>query len=105
MKLLQRIWEEHVSKMTGRVLIAVIVALLASNWFHARKAKASPQISDGPPACKSCAPISWGHYVGSAKYFAVVFRDSSGTLRFIANVTCEATPRVSLEIRHANPPN
>ncbi len=93
------------SKTMGRVLIAVIAVLLVSNWFYARKAKASPQIAYGQAACKSYAPVSWGEYVGSSKDYGIVFRDNAGTLRFITNVTCETTPQVALEIRRGNPPN
>jgi hypothetical protein len=95
------------SKTKGRVLLAVIAALLVSNWFYARKAKASgsSQISYGQPACRSYVPISWGEYMGAAKDYGVVFRDNSGTLRFINSVPCEAIPPVSLEIRRGNPPN
>jgi len=95
------------SKTTGRTLIAVIVVLLVSNWFYARKAKAGPaqpQIEYGQPACKSYVPISWGEYVGAAKDYGVVFKDNAGTLRFVNNVPCEAIPLVSLEIRRGNPP-
>jgi hypothetical protein len=50
-------------------------------------------------------PISWGEYVGAAKDYGVVFKDNSGTLRFVNSVPCEAIPPVSLEIRRGNPPN
>jgi hypothetical protein len=93
------------SKTTGRVLLAVIAALLASNWLYTRRAKASPQIAYGQPGCKSYAPISWGEYLGSSKDYGIVFRDNSGTLRFVTNVACETTPQVALEIRRGNPPN
>jgi len=94
-------------KITGRILLAVIVALMASNWIYARRATANarPQIAYGQPACKSYAPISWGEYVGSSKDYGVVFRDNAGTLRFITNVACETTPQIALEIRRGNPPN
>ena len=95
------------SKTMGRVLLAVIAALLVSNWFYVRKAKANPQpqIAYGQPACRSYVPISWGEYLGSSKDYGIAFRDNSGTLRFITNVACETTPQVALEIRRGNPPN
>ena len=93
------------SKTTGRVLIALVAVLVVASWFYARRAKASPQIAYGQPACKSYAPLSWGEYVGSSKDYGVVFKDNAGTLRFITNVACETTPQVALEIRRGNPPN
>jgi hypothetical protein len=33
------------------------------------------------------------------------FQDSSGTLRFITNLPCEATPQIALEIRRGAPAN
>ena len=93
------------SNTTGRAMMAVIVALLAANWFYARRAKASPQIAYGQPACKSYVPPSWGEYVGSSKDYGIAFRDNTGTLRFVTNVACETTPQVALEMRRGNPPN
>jgi hypothetical protein len=93
------------SKKMGRVLMALIAVLVASNWFYARRAKASPQITYGQPGCRSYVPSSWGEYVGSSKDYGVVFKDNAGTLRFITNVACETTPQVALEIRRGNPPN
>jgi hypothetical protein len=93
------------SKTTGRLLIAVIVLLLASNRFFADKAKADPRITFGQPACRSYVPPAWGDYMGSSEHYGVVFQDNSGTLRFITNVPCEATPQIALEIRRGNPQN
>ena len=95
------------SETMGRVLVALIPVLLVSNWFYARRAKASPspQIAYGQPACRSYAPINWGEYLGSSKDYGIVFRDNAGTLRFVTNVACETTPQVALEIRRGNPPN
>ena len=93
------------SKTTGRVLVAMIAVLLVSNWFYARKAKASAQNGYPQPACRSYVPISWGEYVGAAKDYGVVFKDNAGTLRFVNSVPCEAIPLVSLEIRRGNPQN
>ena len=93
------------SKTTGRMFVVVIALLLVSNWFYARKAKASPQSGFPQPACRTYVPISWGEYVGAAKDYGIVFKDNSGTLRFVNSVPCEAIPLVSLEIRRGNPGN
>jgi len=93
------------SKTTGRALLAAIAALLASHWLYARRAKTGSQIAYGQAGCKSYVPVNWGEYLGSSKDYGIVFRDNSGTLRFITNVACETTPQVALEIRRGNPPN
>jgi hypothetical protein len=68
--------------ITQRLSIAVMVLLLASNWFFARKATARPQTVYGQPACTSYVPTSWGDYVGSSEHYGIVFKDNVGTLRF-----------------------
>jgi len=92
-------------KLKFRLAIAVILILVASNWFYARKAKAAPQITYGQPACTSYVPTNWGQLKGSSDNYGVIFEDSSGTLRFITGVPCGAYPQVSLEIRRGAPPN
>ena len=59
----------------------------------------------GQPACRSYVPQEWGKYKGSSEHYGVVFQDSSGTLRFITNLPCEATPQIALEIRRGAPAN
>ena len=93
------------SKTTARLLVVGVLILTAANWFYARKAKAAPQLVFGQPACKSYVPPNWGEYKGSSEHYGVVFEDSSGTLRFVTNVPCEATPQIALEIRRSAPPN
>jgi hypothetical protein len=93
------------SKKNARLLVVAIVLLTAANWFYARKVKAAPQLVFGQPACSSFVPPEWGEYKGSSEHYGVVFQDNSGTLRFITNVPCEATPQIALEIRRASPSN
>lgn len=94
------------SKITQRLLIAVIVSLLASNWFLARKATAKSQIVGyGQPACTTYVPTSWGEYTGSSEHYGIVFKDNAGTLRFLTNIPCETTPQIALQVKRSNPPN
>lgn len=94
------------SKITQRLLIAVIVSLLASNWFLARKATAKSQIVGyGQPACTTYVPTSWGEYTGSSEHYGIVFKDNAGTLRCLTNIPCETTPQIALQVKRSNPPN
>jgi hypothetical protein len=95
------------SKTTARLLVVAVLLLSVANWFYARQAKAAPdpQIVYGQANCRSYVPPEWGEYKGSSDNYGVAFQDSSGTLRFITNVGCEATPQVALEIRRGNPPH
>jgi hypothetical protein len=90
------------SKTTARLLIAAFVLLTAANWFYARKTKAAPQ-QMFQAQCRSFVPLEWGEYKGSSSGFGLAFQDSSGTLRFVTNVTCEGVPTVALEIRRTMP--
>jgi hypothetical protein len=85
-------------KTTGRLLIAVVLLLAASNWFYARRAKAASQVGYGQAGCVSLVPREWGDYKGGSYQSGLAFQDNSGTLRFVTNVPCGAT-QVALEIR------
>jgi hypothetical protein len=93
------------SKVTGRLLVAVIVLLAVSNWFFARRATAKPQIVYGQPACTTYVPASWGEYVGSSEHYGMVFKDNAGTLRFLTNIPCETVPQIALQVKRTNSPN
>jgi hypothetical protein len=94
------------SKTTARLLIAAVVLLTAANWFYARRVTAAakaPQTTFAQAACRSYVPQEWGEYKGSSSGFGVAFEDSSGTLRFVTNVTCEGVPPVALMIQRGTP--
>lgn len=94
------------SKITGRLLVTVMVLLIASNWFFARKATAAkPQIVYGQPACTTYVPTSWGEYVGASEHYGIVFKDNAGTLRFLTNIPCETTPQIALQVKRTNSQN
>jgi hypothetical protein len=90
------------SKTATRLLIVAVVLLTAVNWFYGRKAKGAPQ-QVFQAQCRSFVPLEWGEYKGSSSGFGVAFQDSTGTLRFVTNVTCEGVPPVALEIRRTMP--
>jgi hypothetical protein len=93
------------SRKITPLLILSLFLLTAANWLYARKAKAAPQASFGQAACRSYVPQEWGEYKGNSEHYGIVFQDSSGTLRFVTNVPCEATPQIALEVRRGSPPN
>jgi hypothetical protein len=97
--------EKVMSKKSVRLLILGMLLLTAANWFYARRAKAAPQLTFGQAACKSYVPQEWGDFKGSSEHYGLVFQGNDGTLRFITNVPCEATPQIALEIRRGSPNN
>jgi hypothetical protein len=56
-------------------------------------------------AMRSNVPKSWGQYRGGSAQSGLSFEDSNGTLRFITNLPCGATPVVALEIRRTGNAN
>jgi hypothetical protein len=97
--------EDQMIKKTARLFTIALLLVTTYNWLYARKAKASPQLIFGQPACRSFVPPEWGEYKDSSEHYGVVFQANDGTLRFITNVPCEATPQIALEIRRGSPSN
>jgi hypothetical protein len=90
------------SKTAARLLIAAVVLFTAANWFYARITKAAPQ-QMFQAQCRSFIPLEWGDFKGSSSGFGLAFQDSTGTLRFVTNATCEGVPPVALEVRRTMP--
>lgn len=90
------------SKTAARLLVVAVLLLTAANWFYARKTKAAPQ-QMFQAQCRSFVPLEWGDYKDSSSGFGLAFQDSTGTIRFITNATCEGVPQVALEIRRTTP--
>jgi hypothetical protein len=67
-----------------------VAALLTSN-----DAKA-PQFGDSQ--CVSTVPRSWGRYRGGSSQAGLAFEASDGTLRFVTDLPCGATPIIALEV-------
>jgi len=49
--------------------------------------------------CVSAVPRSWGQYRGGSSQSGLAFEASDGTLRFVTNLPCGATPVIALEVR------
>jgi hypothetical protein len=83
-------------------LVAVASAVLIPTilWLAGSRGKAhaaaAPQIDS---ACVSYVPREWGQYKGGSAQSGLAFEDTGGTLRFITNLPCGATPIVALEVR------
>jgi hypothetical protein len=87
------------------IIILVIVVLVSLKAYAAAPAKPAAQL--WTPGCVSSVPRSWGQFKGGSAQSGLAFEDSAGTLRFLTNIPCGATPLVSLEIRRTadNPAN
>ena len=57
----------------------------------------NPQFGDSQ--CVSNVPRSWGQYRGGSNQAGLAFEASDGTLRFVTNLPCGATPVIALEVR------
>ena len=83
------------------LLRTAVLAVLVSGfvaYFLARKTSADPQLGIDQPMCISQIPSSWGEFKGGSEQSGFAFQDSAGTLRFVTNVPCGATPQIALEI-------
>jgi hypothetical protein len=49
--------------------------------------------------CVSSVPRSWGQYRGGSSQAGLAFEASDGTLRFVTNLPCGASPVIALEVR------
>jgi hypothetical protein len=49
--------------------------------------------------CVSSVPRSGGQYGGGSSQAGLAFEASDGTLRFVTNLPCGATPVIALEVR------
>ena len=87
--------------MKERIFCLVLVVLVTIVSFHARPTQSKPSTPQNLSAnCVAAVPKEWGEYVGSSSY-GVGFKDSSGTLRFVAHFPCgfKTQPHVALEVQ------
>ncbi len=68
--------------------------------LNAPNASAAPNSQFGlDTQCVPTVPRSWGQYRGGSSQAGLAFEASDGTLRFVTNVPCGATPVIALDVR------
>jgi hypothetical protein len=84
-------------KKTSLVVLVGLVAI--GSYFLG--ARATPASAEGMARCKVTVPQSWGDFIGASDSFGLVFKDNSGTLRFVRQLPCglESTPSVAVEVQ------
>jgi len=80
--------------------VAALILLLAAS-VDVRTSKALQQTYGY--TCVSYVPADWGEFKGGNQQSGLAFQDRSGTLRFVTNLPCNATPQPALEIRRTSP--
>ncbi|HSY58258.1 MAG TPA: hypothetical protein VK795_01795 [Terriglobales bacterium] len=81
------------------IAIAAVVVLISIELYPTRAA--APPVQVWSPGCVSSVPKAWGQFKGGSAQTGLAFEDSAGTLRFVTNVPCGATPLVALEVRRS----
>ncbi|HEV7966219.1 MAG TPA: hypothetical protein VGP19_01540 [Candidatus Acidoferrales bacterium] len=85
-----------------RITAAAVLVSGCAVWLCARRTNAEPQLGIDQPMCVSQIPSSWGEFKGGSEQSGFAFQDSAGTLRFVTNVPCGATPQIALEIQRTH---
>ena len=83
------------------VAVAALILLLAAS-VDVPTGKALQQTYGY--TCVSYVPADWGVFKGGNQQSGLAFEDRSGTLRFVTNLPCNATPQPALEIRRTSSP-
>jgi hypothetical protein len=80
--------------------LLVLVGLVAIGSYLLGT-RATPASAQATARCKVSIPQSWGEFMGSSDSFGLVFKDSSGSLRFVRQLPCglEGTPTVAVEVQ------
>jgi hypothetical protein len=84
---------------TAAITIAAIVILIFAKLYSTKAVTAPAQLWS--PGCVSNIPKAWGQFRWGSAQTGLAFEDSAGTLRFVTNVPCGATPLVALEVRRS----
>ena len=87
--------------LLGFFSVAFLI-LLISTSLDVPSTRASPQTTYGY-TCVSYIPTEWGEFKGGNQQSGLAFQDRAGTLRFVTNLPCDATPQPALEIRRTTP--
>jgi hypothetical protein len=103
------IWKAAVTIL---MILGCATLALKAGKPHATPAPNAPTVPAPPPApstanapqfgdsqCVSNVPRSWGQYRGGSNQAGLAFEASDGTLRFVTNLPCGATPVIALEVR------
>lgn len=53
---------------------------------------------DSDSQCVASVPRAWGEYKGGSNQAGLAFQAPDGTLRFVTNLPCGATPVVALKV-------
>ena len=88
-----------ISRRVGTITIAAIVVLISIKLYGLKAATQPAQVWSA--GCVSSVPKVWGQFRGGSAQTGLAFEDSAGTLRFVTNVPCGATPLVALEVRRS----
>ena len=105
-------WRMTMNNLSRKVAATVLVTLgcsallLRPTQSHTTAAASNvtatvanpPQFGLDTP-CVSNIPRSWGQYRGGSSQSGLSFEASDGTLRFVTNLPCGATPVIALEVR------
>jgi hypothetical protein len=83
-----------------KTLLTVVVGFVGLATYILG-ARATPASAETMARCKVTVPQSWGDFVGASDSFGLVFKDNSGTLRFVRQLPCglESIPSVSVEVQ------
>ncbi|MGH9747594.1 MAG: hypothetical protein ACRD59_15980 [Candidatus Acidiferrales bacterium] len=87
------------SQKSAFVAIIALLALIAIKLYATQAAPRPAQLWN--PGCVATVPKSWGQFKGGSAQSGLAFEDNTGTLRFLTNIPCGATPLVALEVRRS----
>jgi len=91
-----------VTRLLLRFFALALLILLVSASVDFPSSRANSQTTYGY-TCVSYIPLEWGEYKGGNQQSGLAFQDRTGTLRFVTNLPCDATPQPALEIRRTAP--
>jgi hypothetical protein len=79
--------------------IAILGLASVAEWNVSAGRSPQPAQFGAGSQCVANVPRTWGQYKGGSAQSGLAFEAPDGTLRFVTNVPCGATPIVALEIR------
>ncbi|MGA8142910.1 MAG: hypothetical protein WB987_03350 [Candidatus Acidiferrales bacterium] len=82
------------------IAATVLLALIAIKLYTTKAAAQPAQL--WTPGCVAYVPKAWGQFKGGSAQAGLAFEDNTGTLRFLTNIPCGATPLVALEVRRSS---